>query len=86
LRTISFTALINTTMKNNEISDKLSNDDMNLWYATFISSSRILSWISCPSNRRWPSCFKISTVFYQTKWYFPIFIFLMDTLLMPWSG
>jgi len=85
-RTISSTTLICTSIKNNDISDRLSNGDMNLLYTTSISSSQIPSWISCPSNRRWPLCFKILMTFCYAKWYSSIFIFLMDALLAPWSG
>jgi hypothetical protein len=84
--TISYTALICTTTKKNDISDKLSNGGMSLSYVTSISSSLISLWISCPLNKRWPSCFNISTIFHQTEWYSPILIFLMDALLLPWSG
>jgi len=84
--TISSTTLICTTMKNNDIFDRLSNGDMSLSYVTSISSSLIPFQISCPSNKRWPSCFNISMVFNYAKWYSPILIFLMDALLAPWNG
>jgi hypothetical protein len=86
LCTISSTTLVNTTMKNNDILDKLFDGDMSPWYVASISSSQIPSWISYPLNRRWPSCFKILTDFYQVEWYSPIFIFLMDVLLVLWNG
>ncbi len=84
--TISSTALIYTTTKNNDILDRLSDGDMNLSYVASISSSLIPSQISYSPNKSWPSCFKILTIFCQAKWYSPIFIFLMDALLAPWSG
>jgi hypothetical protein len=56
LHTISSTALICTTTKSNDISNRLLDGDMSLWYATFISLSQIPSWISCPLKRRWPLC------------------------------
>jgi hypothetical protein len=84
--TISFIALIFTILKNNYISNILSDGDTNFWYLTFISSSLIPYWIYYPSSKRWPSCFKILMIFCYAEWYSPIFIFLMDALLVPWSG
>jgi hypothetical protein len=73
-------------IKKNYISNILSDGDTNFWYLTFISSSLIPYWIYYPSSKRWPSCFKILMIFCYAEWYSPIFIFLMDALLVPWSG
>ncbi len=84
--TIRYTALICTATKNNDILNKLFDDDMSLSYITSISSFLIPFQISCPPNRRWLFCFNLLTTFHQAWWYSPILIFLMDAMLAPWSG
>jgi len=61
--TISSITMICTTMKSNNISNRLLDGDMNFWYVASISLSQIPSWISCPPNLRWPLCFKLSMTF-----------------------